>query len=313
MFHFASRPPSAGWEALTLPEAPGWPVWVWYKPAEAPDGLLLQVPPPTLQACGPLINVARLVAAAGIPVELVATWTLQGMTYESWQGQNPLLTQPIPLMSPQGETVLVRLLPAAMLPAAMMPGAPYPAQAQSVPLPFNSTLPSDAIVGETSSIYDAIEADWLAVLQMETQLSLVRKQLGGLQGRLQSLNRDLTPEERVQSDNNDKRDWQDVRRWLREALSHVARHIRDHDIGSTSAAGNRNRFEQMYEEIIKPRRPVEGLSSIMKEFEAHRKTLQSLLIQMQTAHSNAARDGEQRAQQVLTRIAAKVRAAKTKK
>src|SRR5690606_18464790 len=94
----------------------------------------------------------------------------------------------------------------------------------------------------------AFEADWHALLTLETQLAAARKQLGALQGQLQSLNRDLSPDERLAADNQDNKDWQDARRWLRDALASVSRWIRDHDIGMVSAAGNRNHFEQIYEQ-----------------------------------------------------------------
>jgi hypothetical protein len=50
-----------------------------------------------------------------------------------------------------------------------------------------------------------------------------------------------------------------------------------------------------------------------REFEAYRKTLQSLLNNMQAAQAAAVRDGESRAQQVLSRITARVRAARAKR
>ncbi len=302
---FMMRPPSAAWEPLALSEAPGWPVWAWFMPADMPDGLWIQIPPETLQACGSFLSLRRLVHAAGIAIEQVATWTLQGVAYDAWQGANPLVDHPVPSVSPVGETLIVRLRPMPFA-APAMPAAPHPLiAAPSVP---HATGTSGA-----ASAYEAIDADWLAILQIEAQLGLARKQLNTLQSKLQSLNRDLSPEERVVADNQDKRDWQDARRFLRDALGHVSRCMRDHDIGGTSTAGNRNRFEQLYEEVVVPRRPIEGLPALQKEFEQHRKAAQTLLTTMQATHSSASRDGEQKAQQVLQRIAGKVRNARTKK
>ncbi|MBL8849713.1 MAG: hypothetical protein JNG89_08510, partial [Planctomycetaceae bacterium] len=48
-------------------------------------------------------------------------------------------------------------------------------------------------------------------------------------------------------------------------------------------------------------------------FETHRKTVQNLLLQMNSAQAAATQDGERRAQQVLQRIGAKVRAARAKR
>jgi hypothetical protein len=83
--------------------------------------------------------------------------------------------------------------------------------------------------------------------------------------------------------------------------------IKDHDIGIASAAGRRNQYEEFYKQYIIPRRPFDGLDAFQREFEAHRKTVQHLLMQMTLVQNQAIQDGERRAQQVLARITAKVR------
>jgi hypothetical protein len=138
-------------------------------------------------------------------------------------------------------------------------------------------------------------------------MAAARQQLLGLQQRITSLNRDLSPEQRASADSLDKRDWHDARRWLRDAASSISRDLRDHDIGITSGAGARTRFERIYMDFVTPRRPFAGLVQVQKEFEAHRRTTQNLLSSMQQTLTNAARDGEHRAQQVLTRIVGKMR------
>jgi predicted metal-dependent HD superfamily phosphohydrolase len=80
-----------------------------------------------------------------------------------------------------------------------------------------------------------------------------------------------------------------------------------------SAAGNRNRFEQIYQQYIVPGQGFAGLAAALQEFDQHRKTAQHLLAQMQSAQQNASRDGVNRARAVLGRIAAKVRKAKEKR
>ena len=162
--------------------------------------------------------------------------------------------------------------------------------------------------GDAERIFQAIEGDWQAIELLDTQLASVRKQLAAQQGKLQSLNRDLSADERVAADTLDKKDWQDARRWLRDCSSQVARYIRDHDIGFTSAAGKRNLLEQYLRDVVTPRQAAPNLGAIQQEFEMYRKTAQVLLLSMQNASSAASRDGEQRAQQILTRVAAKMRA-----
>jgi hypothetical protein len=158
-----------------------------------------------------------------------------------------------------------------------------------------------------------MDADWVAIEQMEVQLGQLRKQLNTIQGRLQSLNRDFTPEERAAADSNDLKDWQDARRFLRDSSGIVSRFIREHDIGATSAAGQRNRYEEIHTNFVVPRRSFDGVVAAQHEFEIYRKQVQSLVTKMQAALSQAGQNGEQRAQQVLARVAAKARKSRHKR
>jgi hypothetical protein len=287
---FSTRPPSVAWEPVSLPDAPGQAAWVWFRPAHAPDGLVLQIPEETRRAVAGGLTMRRALAAAGVHPAEVAGWSLRGATYDAQGGANPLLDQPLPPLPAEDADILVRI-------RAMPPPGPA----------------GFALAGGFSELFAAIEADWNAILQIETNLAMARQQLNGLGARLHSLNRELSPDERVASDSLDKRDWHDARRWLRDGISQVARLLRDHDIGVTSAAGMRNRFEQIYADFVVPRRPFEDLPRAQREFEAHRKMVQHLLSGMQQTLTNTSRDGEQRAQQILTRIAGKVRTNRTKR
>jgi hypothetical protein len=159
----------------------------------------------------------------------------------------------------------------------------------------------------------AMKSDWQAILQNEASMGSARQQLLGLQQRINSLNRDMPPELRSHADSADKREWHDARRWMRDAASHVSRDLRNHDIGVTSNAGARSRFEQVYNDFVVSNRPFEGLPQAQKDFETHRKTTQLILTAMQQTIVSAARDGELRAQQVLSRIAGKLRRGDEKK
>jgi hypothetical protein len=291
---FASRPPSTAWEPVEVPGIPGCQVWLWRQPGGNPLSLLIQIPPQAHQQAAGGLTMRRLMHAAGLAAEQVAGWTLGGVPYPSQYGRNPLLDHPLPPSPPEGVTATVDVLPLA--------GA--------MPAPAAAVLMGAA---PSANLVEAIDTNWQAVLQIERQLEAARKQLGAMQGRLQSLNRDLGPEERRFADNADKKDWQDVRRWLRDAAAHVSRFIRDHDIGAVSGAGRRNRLEELHQQIVGMRQPTPGLEGIALEFEQHRKTAQSLLTQMQSVQSSASRDAEQRAQQVLGRIASKVRSSRAKR
>ncbi len=78
--------------------------------------------------------------------------------------------------------------------------------------------------------------------------------------RINSLNRDMSPEETRGSDSQDKRDWQEARRWLRDVSGRVGRFLKDHVVGMTSNAGKRNSFEAIYQQYVIPRRSFDGLT-----------------------------------------------------
>jgi hypothetical protein len=158
-----------------------------------------------------------------------------------------------------------------------------------------------------------MEADWNSSQQLEQQLASAAKQLNATLLRINSLNRDMSPEESRSSDSQDKRDWQEARRWLRDVSSRVSRFIKDHMVGMTSDVGKRSSYESIYQQYVVPRRQFDGLTQSAREFESYRKTLQSLLNNMTTANTSAVQDGERRAQQVLTRVSAKIRNSRAKR
>jgi hypothetical protein len=175
-------------------------------------------------------------------------------------------------------------------------------------------LPQQPVVAVPAThAIDRIAADWNSSNQVEHQLDLARKQLHDTLVRVNVLDRDLSSEERMYGDRQDQSDWQEARRWLRDVAVRLSKLIKDHDIGMASAAGKRNNFEAIYQQVVIPRRPCEGLDAMQREFEAHRKMVQHLLLQMNSAQATATQEGERRAQQVLQRIGAKVRAARSKR
>jgi hypothetical protein len=319
MTPFALRTPSDAWEPALLPDSPGC-LWVWYRPPHAPDGFFMQVPDEARSTAG-VLTMQHVLAAAGVTPEEVATWSLLGGVFDALGGTNPLLDHPLPALPPgDAGNIVVQMRPRMAVPPISMPVAPVPPYAAPAFVPpvvapaFVAAAPLAAfppavagMPGTGDEMFAAFESEWQMILQAETNMAATRQQLLGLQQRLQSLNRELSPDERVNADSLDKRDWHDARRWLREGATHIARHLRDHEIGVTSGAGIRHRSEQLYNEFIVPRRPFEGMAQALKNFEQHRKNAQHLLSSMQQTLSNASRDGEQRAQQILTRIAAKVR------
>lgn len=290
---FTLRPASTGWEALALVPGTAIGVWVWCKPLPAPLDLVVRVPAESFQAVGGMLSLRQIVAGAGAEMVQVQGLTIQGTFIDALGGTNPLLDHAVPAASPWVE-VSIRMHPTvASYAAAPVAGAGLTAGSQASAM--------------------AIQTDWTAVTQAETQLMSLRKQLATVQGRLLSLNRDLSADENVASDNADRKEWQDARRWLRDCAGLASRYIKEADTGVTSMAGNKGRLEQLVQEAKAGRLNPQQMAAAQNEIEAHRKTVVNVQNQMQNALQAAGRDGEQRAQQILTRITAKVRAHRSKR
>jgi len=215
-------------------------------------------------------------------------WSALGMMYGGGPGVNPGWDQPIP-PAPAGidPTLTIYVGPQVQVAA-----------------------PQIAIGGDG---YSRIDTDWNAALQLELQLDAAAKQLNATQLRINALNRDLSPDEFRAADQQERREWQEARRWMRDVCARVSRFVKEHHIGVTSAAGKRNVYETIYRDQVVPRRPIENMPQIEREFESYRKMLQSLLSNMQSAQAAAVQDGERRGQQVLSRITARVRSARAKR
>ena len=315
---FAGRAPSQAWERLA--SAGGVGVWAWFKPAHAPNGVILRVPDEAYQRdphANGLPTMRVLLDAAGIDPAAVGVWYLYGAPYDAMGGATPLLDAPIPPpMAGVDPNILVYLNFAGPAASGMPLVDPTHFMAAIAPqsafaMPPHQGAPAGDL--STSELFDRIDADWNATAEIERDLQRLRKMLTDLFGRLKNLSRDLTPTERLHSNNQDKQDWTDARRWMREGSNKLWRCIKEHDIGDMSAAGQKKRFEQIYREFVAPRIPFDGLMQAQRDFESHRKLLQTVQSNMGSAHTAATLDGERRANQVLGRIAAKVRDAQTKR
>lgn len=296
--HFAERPPSTAWEQVPFLDSPHSFFWVWFKPSGAPTGLCFQIPDETFgdsRRRQPL-TLRVLLQTVGVDPRSVAGWSLYGVPNDAQGGANPALDYVIREPGPAvDQTIGVYLNFAPIDTASLSAGSPA----------TSSSAPAE--------IFSRMEAAWNASLQLETQLAGVAKQLNAMVARINSLNRDLSSEEFRYADQQDKREWQDARRFLREIVTRLGRAIKDHSIGVTSTAGKRNGYEAIYKQHVVPRRSFEGLVQAEREFETYRKTLQTLLNNMVAVHGNAAQDGDRRAQMILTRIAGRVRAARSKR
>lgn len=312
LIDFHHRAASTTWEPIRVvgseqsPEQASSIVWAWFKPQGIQNQLTISIPPETFQAADqeqPL-TLLQLLQSVQIHVEQLATLSLFGSPIEIACQDHPVLHQAIQPPETGTDPCIHIIITTGPEPEATICESPS-SEVGAV---------SGGMIDEgIKKRFRAIETDWSSVQQIESQLKVLRKQLDGLLGRLNSLNRDLSPEENLHADRMDIRDWQDARRWLRDMASRVSRYLKEHDIGTTSNAGIRIRLTQIYQQFVVPETPFEGIEQIQHEFEAYRKLIQNLMQAMSATHGTAKTDGEQRALQVLRRIAAKTRAARVRK
>lgn len=295
---FALRPASMSWESLGLIPGTAIGVWVWSKPPHAPLDLVVRVPVEAVQAFGGQLTLRKIALAVGAELTQVQGVLVAGAFIDLQGGASPLIDQPVPPQSPWCEIAFRMLAGGAYPVMGPMTGGPLPGLSVS-------TANTDTAI--------SIEADWNSVQTIGNQLFTLRKQLVTLQGRLQSLNRDLSFDEYQATDSQMKREWQETRRWLSDASLTVARYIKEADAGVTSMAGSKRRIEQLVLDARSGRMTPQQMANAQNEIESHRKTVINIQNQMQSALLSASRDGEQRAQQVLSRIAAKVRAHRSKR
>jgi hypothetical protein len=222
---------------------------------------------------------------------------------------------PLPVgVFPPGQAM--PLMPAVPVgPGPLLP-APLGAALLPVGVPAAANHARELVIPAPAHLleaYEHVEQDWRACQESEKDLARLRQQLLDMMGRLKALNRDLTGPERVHSNNQEKKDWLQARRMLRDCTNRLWKCIKAHDIGYTSSAGQRRWFESTYEKYIATRRHFDGFQDADRAFGSYRKVVTTLHLEMSNALSIAQLDGERRAQQILARIAEKVREAGNRK
>lgn len=313
---FAARPASQTWERISFAECPQASACVWLKPQNVPHGLILMVPEETYRVdpqFAAKLTMRRLLQAAGIEPGWVSTWHLNGVAYDGMNGTSPFLDHaiPPPVMGVDPNIVVCINAAPVVQPVSVVNAPPVDATPQPAPASVPARASAEPVT--VSEVFDRMDDDWNASLVTEKELKRLRKQLLDMLARLKTLNRDFSPQERLHSSPQDKKDWLDARRWLRDSSTRLSRYIKEHDIGYTSAAGQKKWFEQTYQQYIVPRERFDGLRQAQRDYATYRKVVVTLQTNMHTAYAQAAQNGERRAQQILTRVAAKVREATTKR
>lgn len=297
---FADHPPSAAWESVPLNGSPHHFLWVWYKPPASPRALLFSIPDETYRdpsRTTPL-SLRNLLRSVDIPLGDVLHWTYCNRTHVPESEADQSWNAPLPPSGPMDRTITVLLKP------PVMPGVnPTVPTSQVTLTPTTVVLP----------IFSRMEAAWTAAQLIEHQAEDTARQLNGILARLGSTNRDLNFDETRFSDQGDRNDWAEARRWLREASGRVTRYLREHQVSVTISDAKREWCEQVLQKYVLPRIHFTGIEQADLDFEARRRALQSLHNNMKAALTYAGEEALQRAQRVLTRIAGKVRAANNKR
>lgn len=308
MMLLAQRNPSVAWEPVLLDPSGQFTFWVWLRPATIPGGLMVAIPGPLFAepTIAPNLTVRQVVAATGLDPGQVLCWNLGGMNFDAAGGQSPLLDQRLPGPAAGGNLEISVWM-------APPPAASWPAQLPMMPDYGQATMnpPVTALQNvspQDGQLLDAMDSCWNGVVQIEVRVATIRKELASAISRLNSLNRDLSSDERRLCDSKDLQEWSDARRWLRDSISVLSRSVKEIDTGTTSGAGRRHRFEEIHRNHVVPRVPLPGMTQVVNEFETYRKILQNVLASAQANVARAGRDAENRANGVLNRIAAKVRA-----
>ena len=244
------------------------------------------------------LTLRLLVQAVGVdPAELTA-WSLYGTGYEGGQWLDAVWDHSLPEPGTATDQTIGLFLnsPTRIATAPVIGG-----------------VAGNSLSAVCMDAFLRMDADWYACLQLEIQVAAMAQQLKLTLARLGSLSRDLGFDEARFADQRDKHDWQDARRWLRDVADRAGRFLKDQQTGSASTAGKKASLEYLYENYVARRLPFEGIEQTEREFESHRKALQTLLNNLTTANNAAVQDGERRAQQILSRIAAKVRGSRSKR
>ena len=278
-------------------------IWAWFRPQQLPGGVMFMIPNEVLAAypAGLPFTLGDLLMSLGVDASAFQGVSLFGGPMQPAVSFFPYLNSPITGFTPGARPEITVML-AEMAPATTAPEG----------LPEESDIAPSGDGDSKQVMYQRIESSWKAAIQMERQMTGLRQKLSGLVNSLGKLDRELTPEERLSADREDRDAWEDARRWCRDLGGKCHREIKQFDIGMTSAAGRRNWMQQVYETIIEPRQPCNELESHRREFEVYRKDMTNLLRAMTSAVQAASQNGTSRSQRVLGVIGRKIRERRAK-
>ena len=211
-----------------------------------------------------------------------------------------------PLASPPGgadTNITIQVAAGTAVPMGMSPAAPVsPGQ----------PMIADGVGGVVEEgIYASITAHWSAIQTTLVKIEMLRKQIDNMASQLNGLNRDLNYEEKAYSTRQDKDAWDDARRWMRNASTQLSRCQKACDVGDTQSVGKKEWLQNIHNNFVVSRQPIDNPQGVESEFAFFRKLLINLETQVSSALSAASSDGLGRGQRVLAEIASKIRKAKS--
>lgn len=310
-----NRPASTQWELLPPLNAAGISgVCVWYWPPSSPDSIVVSFAAVANQFKGLAslpVTMAELLWASGIGLGQISRISLFGGEWQSASVFPPYLHQPLPHPGEAGRwEILFQLLSETQIAEAPPVGSEDFDEYSEDLFDDSSPWGTASAAGQPMTegmMFERIEAAWKTCLQVERQLQGVRQKLAAMIASLGKMDRDLTPDERLASDREDRDAWSDARRWLRDLSAKCHRELKSYDIGITSGAGRRHWMEETFQQVIQPRVATAELDRFQREFETYRRDMINLQKSMVAALQAGSQNGTQRAQRVLGIIAGKIR------
>jgi len=252
-------------------------------------------------ADGTVTTLRGLAMVTGIDPSVVSMWVVFG-TPCAGPSAVGMLDQP--LVPPQGAVdtnITIHTGTGTAVPVGM------------VPVAMNQPTMTGGVGGMVDEgVYSAVAAHWTAIQAATVKLEMLRKQIDDLMMQLNSLIRDLTYDEVGHSTRQDRDAWDDARRWMRNASTQLSRCQKACDVGDTQSVGKKEWLQNIHDNFIVTRQPVDNIQGVVSEFEYFRKLLINLEIQVTGTLSSASTDGLNRGRRVLAEIATKIRRAKSR-
>jgi hypothetical protein len=218
----------------------------WFKAGAEGPTFLFRVPRDRLEVAD--VTVERLLQAAAIPADEVASWHLG-------EGEaSPDLSHPLPEPPPDAThlTVIVHTKP---------------------PARDESDEPE-----MTLKRWQALDAAWLAVLGLEASIDALRLGMDGLRTELEAaFRRTMSVEEKCNALQSDVNQWTKAKSRVHYALPRIREFI--HRATWATAGPERKDLEEFVEKHLKPRVAVPGMDRVRERLEHFHKDRQVLYAQ----------------------------------